>query len=106
MDEKTFLISFDLADDRLDTAAIKGFIKNNPDFTAWWNHLPLIYLVQSRLSADDISEQVERHTRGARFLVMEVNPANSNGWLPERSWTWIKRRDDAAKRPAQQTTNT
>lgn len=96
MDEKTYLISLDVADEHLDHDRVRTFIRTNPDFAAWWNHIPSLYLVRTRLSADGVSEQVEQYTNQARFLVMEVNLANSQGWLPSRSWEWITRREAAA----------
>lgn len=92
MNERTFLIALDSADPTLDQAAVKTLIRSDPDFLAWWNHLPSIFLVTTRLNEDQISERLKRVTQGATFLVVEVNPVRSEGWLPERAWRWIRRR--------------
>ncbi len=94
-----FLIAVDIGDTRLDHDRVRQFIKTSPDFIGWWNYIPAVYLVHTTLSADEISERLEEHTTKARFFVMQVDPQNSQGWLPAASWQWIKRHEHLVEIP-------
>lgn len=93
MARRTYFISFDSSDPTVDLDALKEFIKTDPVFRGWWNHIPFVFLVTSDEDAAAISEKLKPYTKTAKLLVMETNPAESEGWLPERSWSWIRRRD-------------
>jgi hypothetical protein len=69
------------------------FITSSPVFHGWWNHLPYTFLVASDLDADGIAEKLRPFTKEARFLVIEVNLAESEGKLPRKSWEWIRGRE-------------
>jgi hypothetical protein len=97
--DRLFIIAVDPAAPEVDGARLKELIKNSDAFRNWWNHIPSLYLVNSGLDAAGISALVSPVTNGARFLVMEVNPAESEGWLPERGWNWIRRRSGSTKLP-------
>ncbi len=99
MAEQTFIVAVDVADDRIDHDGLRSLIRGNPDFTAWWNHIPAVYLIQTRLTVDELSAQVEQHTNKARYFVMKVDPRSSQGWLPDSSWTWLERRVAATDHP-------
>lgn len=93
MSERTYIIALDGLDPVVDSAEIKNFIKaNDRDFKNWWNHIPYVFLVTSEMSADAIAERLKPFSHGSSFVVMEVNPANSEGWLSERAWNWIRKR--------------
>ncbi len=95
MASRTYIITFDLLDPTLDPDALKEFIKTTQMFENWWNHIPGVFLVVSDRSAGAISKAIRRYTKEARLLVIETNTAESEGFLPERSWRWIRRRSDA-----------
>jgi len=94
MADRTYVVTLDALDPMLDLAAVKQAIKGSPHVRAWWNHLPGVFLVTSGLDADGVSELLRPHVRGARFLVMAVELAQSEGALSERGWDWIVRRSD------------
>lgn len=91
MPKRTYVVAFDSASPSFDADEVKTFIRDSGEFSAWWNHIPFVFLVRSDLDADGVSDKILPHTNGARFLVMEAVPSNSNGWLKRRSWDWIKR---------------
>ncbi len=93
MSEPTYLIAFDIVDPDLDLKPIKEHIRHSPEFKHWWNYLPGIYLVTTDLDPDGITERLHGMSNQASFLVIRVNPEDSQGWLPEKSWGWIKRRE-------------
>lgn len=97
MPERTFIIAVDPYAASLDIEDLREHIRTSPEFHNWWNHIPFVFLVTTDVDADRVSESLARHTNGARFLVMEVNPSESEGWLPERGWNWIRRRSRSEK---------
>jgi hypothetical protein len=93
MPNKVYFITFDATDPSLDYGRLKNFLKaGNPDIENWWNHIPNVFLINTGLDADAISDLIRPFTGRARFLVMEVHPEESEGSLPERAWQWIRTR--------------
>jgi hypothetical protein len=92
--DRTYIIVVDAWNPAVDPAPVKDFVRNSKSITNWWNYIPYVFLVTSPLRADQLSEEMRPYTKGARFLVMRVNPAESEGSLPRRSWEWIGRIGD------------
>jgi hypothetical protein len=88
-----FLIAVDLSDPTLDFQRLKSFIRDSDIFQNWWNHIPGVFLVTSTRSVETVSDEMKSMVGSARYLVMEANPAESEGWLPEQAWRWISRRE-------------
>ena len=96
MGERLFMISVDWDHPALDVEGLRAFISASHVFRNWWNHIPTIFLVTSEYTADEISAKLKKFSRDANLLVMEVNPQESEGWLPDRGWQWIRRRSGDA----------
>lgn len=92
MTKKTYMITFDPSDPTADIPGLLEFIQASPLFDNWWNHIPAVFMVTSDKRAVDISDALRRYTKDARLLVVEVNPRESEGWLPDKSWTWVRNR--------------
>jgi|ERR1700709_2431549 hypothetical protein len=93
MPNKVYVITFDATDPSIDHERLKNFLKSSSsDIENWWNHIPNVFLVSTPLDADALSDHIRPFTGRARFLVMEVRPAESEGSLPERAWRWIRSR--------------
>jgi hypothetical protein len=99
MGKRTFIITLDPVDPTTDVPGMMAFIQNSALFDSWWNHIPAVFLVTSDRNATEISDAMRQYTKDTKLLVMEVNPAESEGWLSDQSWTWIRRR--AAERTEQ-----
>ena len=97
MSKKTFIITFDPSDPSADVPGLLDFIQTTSMFDSWWNHIPAVFMVTSEMRARDISDALRRYTKNARMLVVEANPAESEGWLPDKSWTWVRKR--SAEKP-------
>lgn len=97
MPERTFMIAVDSSAPFGVLEHLRMHIRNSPKFQNWWNHIPFVFLVTSDDGAEGISADLTQHMNGARFLVMEVNPGESEGWLPEKGWNWIRRRSRSGK---------
>ncbi len=92
MASRTFLITLDLFDPTLELESLKEFIKTSDLFENWWNHIPGVFLVVSGNDAATISEAIRRFTNDARLLVIATDPEESDGWLSERGWKWVRGR--------------
>ena len=90
---RTFMIVLDAASIGSDYGPVTRFITSAPIFHRWWNHLPYTFLVSSDLDADAISDSLRPFTRDARFLVIAVDPTDSEGRLPRKSWEWLRERE-------------
>ena len=93
MGEKTFLLAFDGLNHDHDYAEIKKFIKSSDDFSAWWNYIPFVFLVKTELTPQKLAAALRQVTDDTSFLVIAVDPSQSDGFLPRRAWQWIKRRE-------------
>ena len=89
MPEQPYLVA---VDPTVDVLALKDVVKDGDGFSHWWNHIPGVFLVTSRLTADEITERLSPVTGESRVLVMAVRLEDSEGWLPQESWKWIRRR--------------
>jgi len=98
MASRTYIVTIDASDPTVELDALKEFITNGSIFHDWWNHIPFVFLVTSDEDAGTISEALRRFTKDAKLLVIETNPAESEGLLPERSWKWIRRQQRAQQR--------
>ena len=93
MHRRTYIVTVDLLDPTLDLEAFQDFIRTTPLLENWWNHIPGVFLVISDRSPTELSKAMKPFTHSARLLVMEVDPTRSDGWLPDVSWEWIRRRE-------------
>jgi hypothetical protein len=94
MADQTYILAFDPLNPDFDPLAVRRAIKANEAFPNWWNHIPSVFLVKTDLNAEQISDFLRSVVGNALFLVMEVDPRNSEGSLPDRSWEWIRRREN------------
>ncbi|HXA21434.1 MAG TPA: hypothetical protein VNW90_03980 [Acetobacteraceae bacterium] len=90
MTERTYVLVLDGGFAELER--MRHYITSSSDFSAWWNYIPMVFLVESKLTAEAIGERLHELAPEARFLVTEANLAESQGWLPESSWKWIEKR--------------
>lgn len=86
---KMYLIALDGTDSALDWSLVKGFIKAKFDY--WWSHIPYVLLIETSLTEEQVTATIRQVTGDVSLLVIETTPEHSEGWLPERSWAWIKR---------------
>lgn len=88
-----YLISFDPS--TIDTTALHKVIANSSSFIAWWHYLGSAYLVKttSKNLAGVHTEILEKWPNN-RFLIIKVDPAIRNGWLPPDAWEWFKKHVD------------
>lgn len=85
----SYILVFDSTQVASSRLAIHQYIQDSKDFAAYWNYIPLVYMVKSHLTATEISEKIFRVIAGTHFVVAEINSGNINGILPRPAWDWI-----------------
>lgn len=66
-------------------------IKKDPYIKDWWHYMQSSYVLISPLSANALAERLMINFNNHRFLLIEINSKNYQGWLPQDAWTWIKK---------------
>jgi hypothetical protein len=92
MAERTYLLAIDASCGFEDIEKIRQYVTTSSDFSSWWNHLPMLFMLDSQMESEAIAEKLHALSPGARFLLTEVNLGAAQGWLPEVSWKWIEKR--------------
>jgi hypothetical protein len=92
MGERTFVLAVDASCSAVDLERIQQYVSTSPDFGSWWNHIPMVFMLESAMPSEDIAARLHAMAPNTRFLLAEVNLAAAQGWLPEISWKWIEKR--------------
>lgn len=69
--------------------AFAQYLYDSADIIAYWNYIPLVYCVKSRLTATELAQKLMSFFYPAHFLIGEVNAQNLNGILPPDAWQWF-----------------
>lgn len=85
-----YLMVFD-RNPSFDYQPIHNFINNNPQITDWSHYMLSAYILVSPLSANDLANQIIANFCRHRFLLIEINNKNYQGWLTQDAWTWLKK---------------
>lgn len=86
--ERIYLMIFD-RDKYLDQDKLSQFIKTSDIILDWWHYIKSSYILVSRLSADELTSYMTENFKNFRFLIIEIDSRNYNGWLPPNAWDWI-----------------
>ncbi|MDG4670877.1 hypothetical protein P9A16_07065 [Shinella sp. 838] len=76
--------------DGMNLMALGQYIVDSADILSFWNHLPVLYAVKTRLSALDLTQKLRPFFDGRFFIVAEIDSSNMNGWMPREAWDWFK----------------
>jgi hypothetical protein len=90
MAERTYMLALDAGVSDLEKVC--QWIMTSGTCSAWWNHLPMVFIIESELSTAAISEKLHALVPETHFLLTEVDLADARGWLPEISWKWVEKR--------------
>ena len=96
MTEHTYMLALDANSALGDLEKIQRFVMDSPEFASWWNHLPMVFMLETSVPAASISRKLHALVPEVRFLLTEVDLSVSEGWLPDISWKWIEKRSAAA----------
>jgi hypothetical protein len=84
---KVYCITFGVLDVNL--GALQQYLYDSTDIIAFWNYIPLVYCIKTRLLASDLILKLRPFFPHGTFMVAEVNPNNLNGILPQEAWHWF-----------------
>jgi hypothetical protein len=57
----------------------------------WFHYIKSSYLLISKSSASELTAKISKIVPSKRFLILEVNLKNRNGFLPDKVWEWIRK---------------
>lgn len=57
----------------------------------WWHYLDESYIVVSSLNVSSLYNLIFPGIPGRYLLVVEIDPNNSQGWLPRAAWEWLQK---------------
>lgn len=89
MKPKIYSLSFDPHVSNAEN--LHAIVTAMPHTIEWWHYLGSTYLITSHASALELQNYVNQKWVG-RFLVSEIQPKNTGGWLPKEAWDWINSR--------------
>ncbi|MER9170412.1 hypothetical protein NKI12_24125 [Mesorhizobium australicum] len=96
-DLKVYILNFQASempgysDDHISLEAMERFhlyLRDSYDIAAYWNYIPLLYMVKTTISARELAERF-RPFLGSRFLVGRIDKQDVDGQLPAEAWEWI-----------------
>lgn len=96
---RTYLLAFNQFDAKINLASLERYLLDSVEILGYWNHLPYIFFVKSRLLATDIAARLNSFFPGSVFMLVEVNANNMNGIMPQPAWQWFYA-DHSVKRPS------
>lgn len=82
-----YLITYDLRVPGRDYTSLYNAIKGYND---WQHPLESTWLISNDSQANDIYTYLSQFIdKNDRLLIIEVNPANKQGWLAKSFWDWV-----------------
>jgi hypothetical protein len=87
--DKMYVFAFDLSHLGVNVQIITQYINDSRTISSWSYCTPGVFLLRSTQRALHLSEALRTVTGGARCLVIEVDPVNVGGWLPQEAWNWF-----------------
>jgi len=91
MYRKAYLLTFD-RDDNRNYKVVHDKLINLPSVITWWHYIASCYiLISDTNTASKLTSEIVKVLPNKRFLLVEINLNNRNGWLPVEAWTWIKK---------------
>ena len=86
-----YLLTFD-RDENTNYDVIHDYIKSDTNYIIdWWHYLQSSYILLSEYSGVVLADKILRNFPNHRFLLIEVNPRDYQGWLPSNAWSWLKK---------------
>jgi hypothetical protein len=86
-DFKIYIVTFYAQNVNL--PALHQYLTDSVDVLGYWNHIPLVYCVKTRLNALNLRDRL-RPFMPDPMLVAEINPADMNGYMfTPQQWNWF-----------------
>ena len=69
--------------------AVNQYLLDSVDILGFWNYIPLVYGVKTKLNAAELTQKLASIMQGGHFLVTRIDPYDINGRLPPPAWSWF-----------------
>lgn len=84
---KIYLITFNSV--TYQNSKIQQFITTNSNIVAYWNYIPYVYCVKSKLGSIALRDLLDPIFPQGGFIVAELNTGNLDGRLQPDAWPWF-----------------
>jgi hypothetical protein len=84
--------------ENVNLGALQQYLFDSADIIAYWNYIPLVYCIKSRLSSVELAIKL-RPFLPQNYMIAEINPHNLNGILPPAAWEWFYLNHHEKNRP-------
>lgn len=74
----------------MNVGAFHQYLADSVDILSYWNHLPLIYFVKTKLGPHELTAKLMPFFDKRLFIIAEADPDAISGWLPMNAWDWFK----------------
>ncbi len=93
MIEHLYVVVCDQLDPRFDPLDVRNAVRSDDRISHFWNHIPNCFMVTTDRSAASLTAKLKRTSGDVAFLVIEADVHHPEGYLPDRSWEWIRERE-------------
>jgi hypothetical protein len=90
---RAYILTFD-RDDNIDYLKFHNNLVALNSIETWFHYLKSSYILISKYSATQITNDILNLIPGKRFIVIELNLKNRNGILPNEAWNWVQKYED------------
>lgn len=85
----TLIISYDLKSEDSNYERLYEKLKESK---GWWHYLDSFWIIITEKSVTEWTNVIKNSIKPEdNFIIIEVNDGNTNGWLPQKAWDWIKK---------------
>lgn len=78
---KTYCLTFGVQD--VNISAVVRYLYDSNDVIAFWNYVPLVYCIKSRLTSSELALKLQPFFPRGTFFVAEVNVYNVDGSIAQ-----------------------
>ena len=89
--DKIFMVYADFSLDSSKAAEFHNNIAFNFNITDWWNHIPGLYFIKTKLSLHEVSFGIRNSFGEDRLIIAEIHPDQVDGNLPPEAWQWFSK---------------
>src|SRR5258708_7667872 len=85
----TYLLCFDRSVAVSENYAVYNYLRDGFHISTWWNHIPGVFIFNTERDLVRLQADFLPFFAGKHFLIIEVNPYRTGGWLPQAAWDWL-----------------
>jgi hypothetical protein len=91
MNKKAYILSYDREEGK-DYVEFHNKLTSLPEITNWFHYIKSSYILITEVQAASVlSTKIKEIIPSDNYFLIELNLANSNGWLVPKAWEWINK---------------